>query len=142
MLEESHTTAPDINLLIIPLAELHFRGHEESTPAVSFGFVTLEIGNTWHSEVNDEDLDWIKVVFDGLVVVQHDVGKFDVPVVDPAALELIDLCYGLVLLPFTLEAEIFLEGWVVEGVDITVQAVQPPEDLLVNTVNNCLSFGF
>ena len=46
MLEESHSAAPNIDLLIIPLPELHFWGHEESTSTVGFGFVALEIGNT------------------------------------------------------------------------------------------------
>ena len=142
MLKESHTTAPDIDLLIVPLAKLHFGGHEKGTSAVGFGFVALEIGNTWHSEINDEDLDGIEVVFDWLDVVQNDVCELDVPVIDPTALEFADLCDWLVLLPLTLKAEVLLEGGVIEGVDIAVQTVQPSKDLPVNTENSCLSFGF
>ena len=58
-----------------------------------------------------------------------------------AALELVDLCDGLVLLPLALETEVLLEGGVVLNVNVTVQTVQSSEDLPVNTVNNCLPFG-
>lgn len=61
------------------------------TSAVGVSFISLEVGDACHSEINDFDADTFQVLLKGLLKVDQNVVGFDVSMVDTAAMNMIDL---------------------------------------------------